>query len=121
MAGYPELLRASIHAAKSSRRKLSFDLADKTLNQQQSEYRALGKYLKGDEEPSRERAAILAVLLNEPQLALVSDPQSRRQARQTELAETVDRLETALEGALTRIEVLEASAQPKRRRANEGQ
>lgn len=120
MAGYPELLRASIDNAKSSRRKLSFQLAEKTGNQQPSEYRALGKYLSGDEEPSRERAAVLAVLLSAPQLALVSGPQTRRQARLAELAATVDRLETALDGALARLEALEARAQPKRRRGNEG-
>jgi hypothetical protein len=89
MAGYSELLRGAIDAAGSSRRKLSFQLAEKTGNQQASEYRALGKYLSGEEMPSRERAAMLAVLLNEYRLALVSDAQNRRQVRLEDIAEGV--------------------------------
>jgi hypothetical protein len=118
--GYPELLRSSIESVGSSRRKLSFDLAAETGNQQPDEYRSLGKYMSKTkpETPSRERAAILAVLLKEPRLALVSEVRTRRQARLAELAATVDQLETALEGALTRIEALEARAQPRRRRAD---
>jgi hypothetical protein len=89
MDGYPELLRAAIKTAGTSRNKLSSVFAEKTGNQVKSEYRALGKYLSGDEEPSRERAAILAVLLQEHRLALVSDPQGRRQVRLEDIAEGV--------------------------------
>lgn len=85
------MLRAAIKEADSSRRKLSFDLAEKTGNQQTSEYRALGKYLSVDEPelPNRERAAILAVLLGNHRLALVSDVQNRRQVRLEDIAEGV--------------------------------
>jgi hypothetical protein len=120
MASYSQLLRSAIDDAGSTRRKLSFQLAEQTGNQQSSEYRALGKYLSGDETPGQDRAAILAVLLQQPALALVSATQDRRRVRLAELAATVDRLETALEGALTRLEALEARAQPGRRRANAG-
>jgi hypothetical protein len=117
MTRYGTTLREAIEAADTSRRKLSYALAEKTDNKQDSEYRALGKYLRGDETPSPERAAILAVLLGQPELALVSSP---RRDRLAELAATVDRLETALGGALTRLEALEANAQPRRRRGGEG-
>lgn len=94
MAGYPDLLREAIKTADSSRRKLSFDLAEATGNQQASEYRALGKYLSVDdpELPNRERAAILAVLLGNHRLALVSDAPNRRQARLEDIAEGVSEI-----------------------------
>jgi hypothetical protein len=89
---YRELLRDAIDAAGTSRRKLSYAFAEKTRNQQESEYRSLGKYL--DEEnpdtPAPERAAILAVLLGEPRLALVA--RTGRNARLQELAGAVDDL-----------------------------
>lgn len=87
---YPEyaaLLRSAIKDARSSRRKLSFALAAKTGNKQESDYRSLGKYLAGADQPKRERAAILAVLLNEPRLALVSDVGDRRHDRLAALEE----------------------------------
>ena len=102
-----ELLRDAIKAGESSRRKLSFQLAEKTGNQQPSEYRALGKYLKGDEAPTKDRAAILAVLLREPRLALVSDAQSRRQDRLGELAKTVDDLIATVADLKEQVEELQ--------------
>lgn len=108
---YAELLRQAIEA-KSSRRKLSFALAERTGNQQPSEYRSLGKYLAGDEFPARERAATLAVLLGEPQLAIVPDLRDRRRDRLAELEEEVGRLreerETALQAIVVRLAELEA-------------
>lgn len=94
MEGYPELLRTAVKTAGSSRRKLSFDLAEKTGNQQASEYRALGKYLSDNdpELPNRERAAMLAVLLGNHRLALVSDVQNRRQVRLEDIAEGVSEI-----------------------------
>jgi hypothetical protein len=92
MQDYPELLRSSIDAAGSSRRALSFALAEETDNQQPSEYRALGRYLAGKETPTRERAAILAVLLKQPLLALVTDAKSRRQVRLQEVEAEVAQL-----------------------------
>lgn len=91
---YPALLRSAITAAGSSRRKLAPEFAAETGNQPDSEYRALGKYLSGDEEPSRDRAAILAVLLKKPELALVSDARARRQDRLTTLEARVAKLES---------------------------
>lgn len=87
---YPTLLRSAIKEAGSSRNKLGPELAAITGNQEDSEYRAIGKYLAGDETPSRERAAILAVLLKKPELALVSDGRARRQ---NNLADRLERLE----------------------------
>jgi hypothetical protein len=89
---YRELLRDAIDAAGTSRRKLSYAFAEKTGNQQESEYRSLGKYLDGEnpETPTPERAAILAVLLREPRLALV--PRAIRNGRLQQLAATVDDL-----------------------------
>jgi len=93
---YAALLREAIQAAASSRRRLSGELAATTGNEQDSEYRALGKYLAGDETPNPERAAILAVLLEEPRLALVSEVAARRRDRLAELESTVDALRPLL-------------------------
>lgn len=117
---YAALLRELIGDSpgqQKSRRKLSFEMAAETGNRQESEYRSLGKYLEGKETPSPERGALLAVLLRRPELALV--PQTRRD-RRAELAKTVEQIEIALGGALSRIEALEAHAQQGRRRAAGG-
>lgn len=91
--GYPQILRAAIEAG-SSRRKFSYTLAETTGANQDSEYRALGKYLSGEELPSRERAAILAVLLQEPRLALVPSTGERRGARLESVATAVADIQT---------------------------
>jgi len=110
---YPTLLRAAIKAAGSSRRKLSYELAKKTGNQQEDEYRSLGKYLSSEkpELPSRERAAILAVLLGEPLLALVNDARGRRSDRlakvEAELAALRELRDDDLRGVLARLAALE--------------
>lgn len=123
---YAELLRAAIDNAGTSRRKLSFVLAEETGNQQDSEYRAIGKYLAG-EEPSRERAAILAVLLGDPQLALVTPSGDRRSARRAELEARVADLEEAAEQLSPylkelgdRVTALEKRSQPKTRGSGSG-
>lgn len=88
---YPALLRSAIKAAGSSRRALSFQLAEATGNQQSTEYRSLGKYQSEakPETPTRERAALLAVLLKEPKLALVTDLAGRRRDRLAKLEGSV--------------------------------
>jgi hypothetical protein len=96
---YAELLRRTLEA-KSSRRKLSFALAKRTGNQQASEYRSLGKYLSGEELPTRERGAVLAVLLDEPLLALVPDAKERRRHRQEALAREAAEYREALQMVL---------------------
>lgn len=97
LTDYAALLRRTIDA-KSSRRKLSFALANQTGNKQPSEFRSLGKYLAGDELPTQERAARLAVLLEEPLLAIVSGPRDRqRRDRLGELAATVEDLTAAVD------------------------
>lgn len=124
---YPERLRAALTAAGISRRKLAPLYAAETGNKPDSEYRAIGKYLAGEEVPEPERAAILAVLLRSPGLALVGAVPSRRRGRQAELEARVERLETAL-GALgpdlealetlpERVLALEQQVQPKKNRA----
>jgi hypothetical protein len=119
--GYPDLLRAAIDAAGSSRRKLSFYLADMTGNKQTSEYRALGKYLSGEEIPSADRAAILAVALTEPRLALVADSRARRQGRLSELEGDLERLrrehESFVRAATERMAHLEEDLGTTRRRS----
>lgn len=106
---YAETLRAAIKAAGSSRRKLSADFAEQTGNERETEYRSLGKYLSKTkpELPSRERAAILAVLLNEPRVALVSDSKSRRRDRLGELAATVDDLLATVEDLKNQVATLQ--------------
>lgn len=92
---YADMLRAAIDR-KTNRTRLSRALAEKTGAKQSSEYRSIGKYLRGPEQPDKKRAAILAVLLEEPELALVSAVAERRQVRRAELEERVERLERAL-------------------------
>lgn len=113
---YPEVLRAAMKNAAMSRNKLSYAVAAKTGNKRDSEYRALGKYLSGDEAPSQERAALLAVLLSDPAVAIVS---SHRRDRLAELGATVEKLERALGAVLDRVEALERG-QAGRRRAGGG-
>lgn len=123
---YADLLRAAMEEAGASRRKLSSAFAGKTGNQKESEYRALGKYLTGDE-PTPERAAILAVLLGEPRLALVTPAADRRTSRHAELEARVAELEDALNklqrsmkglAALpARVTALEGLERPKRARS----
>ncbi len=109
---YREVLRDAMDAAGSSRRKLSAALAERTGNQQTSEYRALGKYLAGDEEPSRPRATILAELLSDERLAEVSDRQDRRDARlasiEAELAALKESRELGTIAISVRLDDLEA-------------
>lgn len=86
---YGTTLRNAIERT-SSRRKLSFQLAEHTGNKQESEYRSLGKYLRGEDFPSPEKAALMAVLLVDPRVALVERP------RRDRLAERLDKLEVRL-------------------------
>ena len=105
---YADTLREAMHQ-KISRRQLAKQLADETGSKEASEYRALGKYLAGEDEPSRERAAILAVILQAPGVALV-DGDRGPQVR------VVDHLES-IEAALTAMaegqqEILRLLRQP---------
>lgn len=109
---YAETLRAAIDAAGSSRRKLSYALADKTGNKQTSEYRSLGKYMadakpgKKPEIPDQDRAAVLAVELKEPRLAIVSPVADRRRGRQAELEARVAELEALANVVMPQLEEL---------------
>lgn len=111
---YPDVLRAAI-SQTTSRRQLSIRLAETTGNKQESEYRALGKYLSGEETPSKDRAAILAVLLQAPQVALVPEAQDgRRRYRLEELADAVVEI---LENQREILALLKAEPQRQRREA----
>lgn len=114
---YAALLRKAMEAKGMSRRKLSFAMAARTKNKQPSDFRALGKYLNGTESPSPKNAAILAVELEEPELALVS-PQ--RRVRLAELAATVGDHQTAIDALTERLEDLEGRVPRTRRRAAGG-
>lgn len=106
VADYKDTLRAAIEKAGTSRRQLSFALADHTGNKRESEYRALGKYLAGDELPSDERAAVLAVQLRDPNLALVE--RERRDGlavRQQQLDRRLTELEDKVEERAQSVDV----------------
>ena len=124
--GYGKLLRGALEQAGLSRRKFSVALAERTGNQQESEWRSLGKYLNG-EEPSPERAALIAVMLGEPRLALVEGITARQRVRREALEARVAELEEALEAlgpqlaeVGRRLSLLETPARPKRRPVAEG-
>lgn len=122
---YSERLREAIESAGTSRTRLSVELADKTGNSAKSEYRSLGKYLSGEEEPSPDRAAILAVLLTEARLALVRPVAARRRNHQQQLEARVELIEESLNrlgpdlGALAslpdRVTALERQVPPGKR------
>lgn len=124
---YSNLLRDAMDAAGTSRTRLAKDLAARTGNLVRSEYRSLGKYL-GGEEPTRERAALLAALLNDPRLAQVKEMAARQSARRAELEARVAELEKALNllgpdlralAALPgRVTALEQLGPPKKGRAD---
>lgn len=93
---YGQALIEALERSQYSRRRLSAVIAERTGNKQESEYRALGKYLRGDEIPEQHRASVLAELLGEPQLALVPTSAQRRRGRLGELEAEVARLREIL-------------------------
>jgi hypothetical protein len=106
---YADDLKAAM--AGVSRRALSFKLAALSGNKQESEYRALGKYLNDGEMPEPKRAARMARALDAPELANVPGRIERRQVRQAELEARVDDLDqrqrTGIEEVTARLVGLE--------------
>jgi len=117
---YSDLLRAALERSGMSRRRFSALLAAESGNTRESEYRSIGKYL-GGEVPLPPRAAVLAVLLGAPELAMVPDGATRRggrlaelEARVAELEELANRGFPRLEQLVDRVEALEKPARSRR-------
>jgi hypothetical protein len=103
---YAGTLRAAIDAAETSRRRLSFRLAARKGTKQESEYRSLGRYLKGQEMPEPEQAAILAVELGEPLLALVTPVGERRRVRRATVETLVGQNTASIEALREAVQIL---------------
>jgi hypothetical protein len=88
---YGELLRQAIRDSGVSRRRLSFLLADRLGNKQSSEYRALGKYQRGDGTPGPEKARVIAELLQRPEVGVVTT--KNRRDRLADLEHRLEELE----------------------------
>lgn len=118
---YGEQLGAAMKRLPISQRRLSFLLAEQTGNNQESERRSIGKYLKNEGAPEPDRAAILAVLLRAPELALVPDAVTRRRGRLAELEARIAVLEGVsqaslhlLDDVIEQVESLSKRSSPKR-------
>lgn len=86
VASWAELLRETMTARGISRRRLARMVAERTGNREDSERPAIYRYLKGML-PEPERAALFAVILDEPRLADVPQEGERRRLRLAEVAE----------------------------------
>jgi hypothetical protein len=106
-----------------SRRSLSFLLAERLGNQQESEYRSLGKYLSGSEEPGPKKAAAIAEVLETPEVGVVA---KTRRDRLEALERRLEELEAAVsarqqkadafgEKVLERLVALEDAREPQER------
>lgn len=126
---YGARLLAALERAKMPKRRLAAEMAARTGQTLDNERRAIYRYLDGETVPEPDRGAVLAVILDEPELALPPAPLDRRRVRLERLEAEVDALTAALETArqvtqdlVTRVEALEAAqadahTAPTRRRA----
>lgn len=123
LAPYRLRLEAAIERSPLSKRQVGARLAEREeLKDAEAGRRQLYKYLdKGEPtEPEPERAAVLAVILDAPELALVQPQAERRQARRAELEARVADLEAIAEATspyvaeiAARVTALEQREQPK--------
>lgn len=124
---YSERFTDALKSSHTPMRTLARAFAEKTGNDIESERPALYLYKKGESEPTPERAAILAVLLSDPSLALVQPQADRRTARRAELEARVAELERAaqelapyLAEVAARVAALEQRARPRRQGSGNG-
>lgn len=100
---YGDLLTQARQRAGLSKRALGAKLAERAGLDAESGRRAIYKYEKEGEEPERARAAILAVILDEPALALVAEPAVKRQRRRGALEARVEGLEDRQKSGLAKV------------------
>lgn len=111
VATYGELLRTALDETRVSRRRLSFMLADAAGIQQDSAYRTIGKWLADDEQPSAERAEMVAELLGRPELAATT---RQRRYLLRGLVAAVEKQKDTLDELARRVEALERAAEDSR-------
>jgi transcriptional regulator with XRE-family HTH domain len=128
-ASYADRLTAALEASDLSVREVAKRLSAKTGTAVEDERSAIYRYKRGEYEPEPDRAVMLALILEEPALAMVTPLGEKRRGRLAELEAEVARFREAqlsfAEEVLARLAALEAArgrgAQPSTPQASPGE